>query len=245
MQPLTLSASIDFVLNQQKQSKKPLAVVLAGHNGSGKSTMWYKHIADKFQIPLVNADRMMMSILPEIQPPMKLPAWASALRDQNEAWMSVAQEGVKSFVALAMAQKVPFATETVFSHWIEHKDGTVESKVDLIELLKKEGYFVLLLFVGLGNVNLSLMRVRSRVISGGHDVDQRRLLDRFPRTQKAIGKAVSVASASILVDNSFSPAEAFRVALVKLPRKVLYDVRTEINAPSDICAWLNVIAPKK
>ena len=39
--------------------------VLFGHNGSGKSTMWYEHIVDNIQIPLINADRMMLSILPE------------------------------------------------------------------------------------------------------------------------------------------------------------------------------------
>lgn len=37
----TLAQAVDHVLKAQKKSKKPLAIVLAGHNGSGKSTMWY------------------------------------------------------------------------------------------------------------------------------------------------------------------------------------------------------------
>ena len=43
---------------------KPLAIVLAGHNGSGKSTLWYDKLADQLRIPLVNADRLTLSILP-------------------------------------------------------------------------------------------------------------------------------------------------------------------------------------
>ena len=38
--------------------------------------------------------------------------------------MRVAQNGVQAFVAQALSQGVPFAMETVFSHWVEHADGT-------------------------------------------------------------------------------------------------------------------------
>ena len=61
----TLAAAVDAVLAAQKKSRKPLAIVLAGHNGSGKSTMWYRHLADLLQIPLINADRLIASQVPE------------------------------------------------------------------------------------------------------------------------------------------------------------------------------------
>ena len=123
-----LAHAVTAVRKAQKKSGKPLAVVLAGHNGSGKSTLWYGHLANSFQIPLVNADRMMMSILPEVQKGRCLPSWASTIRDSNESWMQVAQKGVQAFVAQAMANNVPFAMETVFSHWKKRADGTIESK---------------------------------------------------------------------------------------------------------------------
>jgi predicted ABC-type ATPase len=50
------------VVELQKESKKPLAIVLAGHNGSGKSTMWYGHLSSVLKIPLINADRMMRRV---------------------------------------------------------------------------------------------------------------------------------------------------------------------------------------
>ncbi len=63
---------------------KPLAIVLAGHNGSGKSTLWYDKLADILRIPLINADRLTLSILPAPsgEPPVLRP-WAVDLRDNG------------------------------------------------------------------------------------------------------------------------------------------------------------------
>ncbi|HEX7818997.1 MAG TPA: hypothetical protein VF463_00105 [Sphingobium sp.] len=52
--------------------------------------MWRDHLSERFQIPLVNADRMMLSILPEVDDLLNLPEWAVGLRDRNGAWMRVA-----------------------------------------------------------------------------------------------------------------------------------------------------------
>jgi pantothenate kinase-related protein Tda10 len=51
-----LAKAFDRVLAAQEGSGKPLAIMLAGHNGSGKSTMWRKHLSDRLQMPLINAD---------------------------------------------------------------------------------------------------------------------------------------------------------------------------------------------
>jgi predicted ABC-type ATPase len=237
---MNVSQAIDVVLQAQGASGgKPLAIILAGHNGSGKSTFWYRRLADTFQVPLVNADRMMLSILPEQSP---LPEWALKLRDQNASWMSVAQKGVEAFVARAMASRVAFAMETVFSHWVEKPDGTFESKVDNIKRLQAEGYFTLLLFVGLGDVELSLMRVAERFARGGHNVPEATLRKRFPRTQRAIGAALDVVDAAVLVDNSRAESEAFTVSRVELNKQKVYDLR-DTGAPRLIRAWLDVIRP--
>jgi len=232
-----LSSAIDVVISRQQDSGKPLAIVLAGHNGSGKSTLWYEHLANKLQIPLINADRMMLSILPDAP----LPGWAVSLRDKNEAWMGVAQKGVQSFVAQAMAQGVPFATETVFSHWQENPDGTVSSKVDTIQALQKAGYFVLLIFVGLGNVSLSMARVSSRKADGGHNVEMNKLKQRFPRTQKAIRMALPLTDAAILADNSLDLKRAFSVVRIQMGGHIIFDTRRE-DAPSALIQeWMHAV----
>ncbi len=237
----TLPKAVEFVLASQKVSQKPLAIILAGHNGSGKSTMWYeKALADKFRIPLINADRMMLSILPK-EP---LSAWASTLRDKDQSWMRVAQKGVEAFVAQAMAQNVPFAMETVFSHWKKLPNGQIESKIDLIKQMQKAGYFVLLFFIGLSSVQLSIGRVQTRVAQGGHDVDHKKLLKRFPRTQEAIKDAAREADATILTDNSCAVKDAFTVCRVQVGDHEKYDCRNSQRETSEaILQWLNVVSP--
>ncbi len=240
----TIASAVDAVKHAQKRSKKPLAVILAGHNGSGKSTLWYRQLANQFQIPLINADRMMMSILPEVTESQSLPQWASSLRDKDQSWMTVAQQGLFAFVAQAMAYKVPFAMETVFSYWKETEGGKIESKIDLIRQMQSNGYYVLLLFVGLSNVQLSIARVNTRVSSGGHDVDLKKLMSRFPRTQKAIKEAVSVADAAILADNSRKAGSAFTICRVQMGTEEIYDYRKAVaRKQSVILDWLNVVSP--
>jgi predicted ABC-type ATPase len=241
----SLAEAVGWIEAAQKQSQKPLAIVLAGHNGSGKSTMWYKHLAPLLKIPLINADRMMLSVLPERGQDQRLPSWAEALRDKDEAWMKVAQQGVESFTVHAMVNRVPFAMETVFSYWKKQSDGSYASKIDRIRDMQKEGYFVVLLFVGLSNADLSVMRVQTRVAEGGHAVDTAKLYSRFPRTQKAIAQALSVTDAAILVDNSRDQKRAFRVCRVQLGTDPIYDWRdSHLGPPAAILAWLDKVAKR-
>jgi len=230
------------VLERQKASHKPLAVIVAGHNGSGKSTWWNRRLAPSVRIPLVNADRMMLSILPEIPEHDVLPEWARKLRDEDASWMRVAQRGVQSFVDHAMEEKAPFAMETVFSHFDVQNGRVVASKIDLIRRMQNHGYFVLLLFVGLQSASLSIARVISRVALGGHDVPRDRLVERFPRTQRAIRLAKDVADACVLVDNSRDEAQAFTLCHVRIAGRVEYDVRRRGATPDEIAAWLPLVA---
>jgi predicted ABC-type ATPase len=239
----TLGDAVDRILKAQALSVKPLGVVLAGHNGSGKSTMWRKHLSSKFRIPLVNADRMMLAVLPESNNG-RLVRWARELRDNDQSWMRVAQKGVEAFVAQAMANKVPFAMETVFSHWRERPDGVIESKIRLIEQMQDAGYFVLLCFVGLTNASLSVARVQTRVASGGHEVPLQKLLERFPRTQRAIRSASPIADATILFDNSLDQLRAFSVCRIQLRDEPVFDLRgIDPPPPPAIREWLDIVAP--
>jgi len=241
-----LTAYLQAIKQALAKKKKPLALILAGHNGSGKSTLWYCHLADQLQIPLINADRMMLSILPEVDKANALPAWAIQIRDQHESWMLIAQKGVEAFVAQAVEKKVPFAMETVFSHLKLDVNGrVVESKIDKIHQLQKQGYFVLLLFVGLTSKDLSIARVRTRVSSMGHNVAEEKLIHRFPRTQRALTLALEEADATVLVDNSRKVEEAFTLCRAQIKGKILFDLRNRKNeaVPPEIKAWLDVVCP--
>lgn len=187
----------------------------------------------------------MLSILPEGNAEGALPAWASDLRDTDESWMRVAQQGVQAFVGQAMNAKVPFAMETVFSHWRVNEDGSAESKIDLIKDMQAAGYFVLLIFVGLSSADLSVLRVATRVAENGHDVPESKVRARFPRTQQAVAAAIKVADASLLTDNSRLASQAFTVCRVEVRGVETFDIRRgEGPAPPKVISrWLDIVSP--
>lgn len=218
--------SLDRLLRQAlKGENRPPAFVLAGHNGSGKSTLWYERLASKLQLPLINADRLTTSILPPVDNTGQLPTWAQRLRDDDVRWQTLSQKGVRAFKSLVMTERMPFAFETVFSHWKVLPGGGHESKADDIKEMQDAGYFVVLLFVGLISPDMSVLRVRTRKQQGGHGVPLDKLVDRFPRTQAAVGHAAPLADMALMFDNSRTPDKAF--ALVRAQRKntVLFDAR--------------------
>jgi predicted ABC-type ATPase len=101
-----------------------------------------------------------------------------------------------------------------------------------------------LFFVGLTDVDLSILRVQSRVLANGHDVEEERLIRRFPKTQRAIGEAAKIADASILTDNSRDLKRAFTVCRIQLGQEVLFDVRQASDrVPPAIQCWLDVVSP--
>lgn len=61
--------------------------------------MWRKLLSSRLRIPLLNADRMMLSILPQHDSSGALVGWAREFRDLDEGWMQVAQAGVRAFAA--------------------------------------------------------------------------------------------------------------------------------------------------
>jgi predicted ABC-type ATPase len=218
-------------LGQYMAAEKPVAIVLAGHNGSGKSTFWYDRLANHLQLPLINADRLTLSLLPPAEDNTKLPAWARRLRDQDESWQKLSQAGVKRFMDLVVEHRMSFAFETVFSFLQKDRNGIVTgSKVDDIQKLQNNGYSVVLLFVGLQSADVSIARVQTRKDQGGHDVPIEKLQSRFPRTQEAIRRASAVADLTLMFDNSRSNEEAFSLARVQSRDTVIYDCRRD-NAP--------------
>jgi predicted ABC-type ATPase len=219
--PPTLEKLLD-----QTRGPRPVAFVLAGHNGAGKSTLWYSRLAGSLRMPLINADRMMMSILPDADARTgHIPAWAQQLRDDDEKWQVLSQEGVRAFKSLVMDQRMPFAFETVFSHWQPLPGGGHASKADDIRAMQQAGYFVVLLFVGLVSVDMSVFRVSTRKQQGGHDVDRKKLVARFPRTQAAVGHATQIANMTLMFDNSRSEKNAFALVRAQARKKILFDAR--------------------
>lgn len=164
------------------QPAQPVVIVLAGPNGSGKTTFFEEYLED-LGLPFVNADRIAREMR------RARPITAS---DDVDRRSFVEAERLRS--ALVQA-RMSFCTETVFS-------DPVGAKLKLLEHAHTQGFAVFLIFIGLEHALLSVARVKQRADHGGHDVPDAKLHARFPRTLANLRAAVPIVDEGFLFDNS-------------------------------------------
>jgi predicted ABC-type ATPase len=103
-----------------------------------------------------------------------------------------------SFIASYLAEKLieskqSFCYETVLSH---------ASKISLLRLASKQGYKTYLYFIFTDNWELNVERVKLRVRGGGHDVDNKKIEQRYFRSLKLVKDVVQDTDDAYLIDNS-------------------------------------------
>jgi len=188
-----------------ESSASPLLVMLAGSNGSGKST-FYETYLDSLPIPFINADRIASDLRAAKR------TWPSRLSGlpADEAARRIADEERQASTVLRRS----FMTETVLS-------DPVGAKVAMLQEARERGFEVWLFFIGISSPALSRARVWERVSSrAGHDVPADRIESRYPRTLANLPRAVSVASHAVLLDNDLPEAPYRFVAWFKDGRLV-------------------------
>ena len=197
--------------------------IFAGPNGSGKSTL-KEVISPQFKIgTYVNADEIMVTMrntsrldfsdynLVVTDKDFKAEYDRWPIPTNRDLWFfenngitvkdnAQVEDYFVSFLAdfvrnslLGVADR--FSFETVMSH---------PSKLDFIKRAKESGYKVYLYFVALPDPELNLLRVKSRVMAGGHDVDPQKVVDRYKRTMDLLGEAVRMVDNAYFFDNSSS-----------------------------------------
>lgn len=150
--------------------------VLAGGNGSGKSTYFDRFIKDQ-GVFFVNADKI-----------AKQKYSGGTSEDSKKAQVEAAR-----LCASLLLAGTPFCFETVFSH---------ESKVELIKKAKSLGYNITLIYIHLDGPALNVARVKQRVDSGGHPVPEDRIRKRIPRTIGHIKTALVYIDHGLFYDNT-------------------------------------------
>lgn len=163
-------------------------LVLAGHNGAGKTTCYDFFLKDALRrhVPLhINADTIEKARQDE--------PGAQQL-SANEA-SRLAQDEADAFRWRYLDENLPFSMETVFS-------DPVGDKLAFLREARQRGYVVALVAIGLDSPELSIARVALRVERGGHDVPEDRLISRYPRVLENFRQALPEVSIAIVVDNS-------------------------------------------
>jgi len=163
-----------------------LLVVIAGHNGAGKTTCYERHLKAVVGGILeehINPD--------EVEKDLRAVPGLGALSDQ--AFSRMAQEEATRRRHSLLDGGSSFSFETVGSH---------EEKVAFIRKARDAGYMVALLFVGLESPEKSQERVALRVRRGGHNVAPDKIFSRYPRVLANMRDAVREATVALVVDNS-------------------------------------------
>ena len=162
----------------------PVLHVVAGPNGSGKTTFSASVLGPATGLIVVNADAIAAH------------RWgADAAAHAYEA-ASLAAEAR----ARLIAERRSFAAETVFSH---------ASKIELMERAQEAGYHITL-HVLLVPEDAAVARVRDRVANrDGHDVPEDKIRSRYARLWPLVAQGIARADTASVYDNS-SAARAFR-----------------------------------
>ena len=158
----------------------PVFHLLAGPNGAGKTTLYRALTASGaigHDLEFVNADQHERDHLQNISDPQRR---SEAAREWSDARRTA-----------LLGAKTGFASETVFSH---------PSKLDLIKKAQQAGFQVVLHVVSVQDPKILPARVKQRVLEGGHDVPDQRVLQRYPRTMINLKSAVRLADLAFIYD---------------------------------------------
>ncbi len=155
----------------------PQLWIVAGPNGSGKTSLTRKHLLGK--LPIVNPDEIAAQLSGPGRNPlgMAMQAGRQALTIQREH----------------IAQGKTFALETTFS-------GNRE--LGLIRDAKAAGYKVNLVFICTNSPMTSRARIAQRVRDGGHFVPDDDVARRYQRSLDNLAAGVALADRAWILDNT-------------------------------------------
>jgi predicted ABC-type ATPase len=165
---------------------KPVLLVIAGPNGSGKTTVTVKLRRDQWSegVEYINPDDIAQE---------KFGGWNSAA-----ATLQAAQYAENKRLELLEAG-VGIAFETVFS---------APDKVKFLEKAKTAGYFVRVFFVGTADPKINAARIVKRVLEGGHTVPLEKIISRYEKSMVNLAAAIAIADRVYIYDNSLENTEA-------------------------------------
>jgi predicted ABC-type ATPase len=165
---------------------KPALLVIAGPNGSGKTTITARLQRDHWSegVEYLNPDEVAEQRYGGWNSPeavKKAADWAAERREQ------------------LLAAKSGIAFETVFS---------AADKVDFLRRCQSAGYFTRVFFIGTSDPRINAARVADRVLRGGHTVPIEKIVSRYARSTANLSAAIAVADRVYIFDNSVDGVEA-------------------------------------
>ena len=165
---------------------RPVLIVIAGPNGSGKTTITSKILRHEWleDALYINPDQVAQERFGDWNSPEAVMQAAQYCEQQREQ---------------CLAQRHSLIFETVLSS---------EGKVDFIRRAHEAGYFIRVFFVSTCHPAINASRIAQRVLEGGHDVPIPKIISRYQKSILNCKRVAAIADRVYVYDNSVDDAEA-------------------------------------
>ncbi|MDG2959077.1 zeta toxin family protein [Bisgaard Taxon 10/6] len=181
-----------------------LAIFYCGTNGAGKSTLRSLN-QDVVQI-VIDSDHIAMQINPT---------------NPRLADLEAGRKAIELF-KFAIKNQISFSMESTLSG---------KSILQRMKTAKENDFKVRLNYVGVDSVNINIARVRARVLSGGHFIDEQTIKNRYTISREHLNSAISFCDEVFIFDNSG-----------KSPKAMLYIENQQITQIADeLVDWCKVL----
>lgn len=168
------------------EQQKPSLIIVAGPNGSGKTTITYKILKHEW---VTNC----LYINPNDIANEKFGGW-----NNNDAVL----QSAKYCTALrldCLENEKSLIFITVFSS---------PEKINFIRSAKQKGFFIRLFFVGTNNPIINASIVALRFLKGGHEVPINKIISRYSKSIENCAEISSIVDRLYVYDNSIEDMEA-------------------------------------
>ncbi len=164
----------------RKEGHHPLLIVIAGPNGSGKTTITSEVLSSDWleDAVYINPDNVAQE---------KFGNWNSpeAIREAAIYCQKLREECLSTRKSLIF--------ETVMS---------APDKLDFIRRAKQAGYFIRVFFISTTNPTINASRIARRVMKGGHDVPIPKIISRYIKSIANCAEIATLVDRLYVYDNS-------------------------------------------
>jgi predicted ABC-type ATPase len=160
--------------------KKPVMCIVAGPNGSGKTTTTEQLLKNEW-----GADSLYIN--PDNIAQEQYGDWNSA-----DAVLKAAQTATGQRYE-CLSNGTDFVFETVFSS---------AEKMEFLRKAKDAGFFIRIFYVCTESPLININRIAQRYLNGGHEVPISKTISRYYSSLKNISEAIKIADRVYLYDNS-------------------------------------------
>ena len=185
--------------------RKPTLCVVAGPNGSGKTTTTIQLLNNEWAADslYINPDNIALEIFGN---------WNSA-----EAVLRAAEHATRLRYQY-LEERQDFVFETVFS---------AAEKLEFLQKAKEAGFFIRFFYVCTSDPATNVLRITQRYLDGGHEVPISKIISRYYKSLLNAAKAISFVDRAYIYDNSVDnqlPRLLFRTSDGKLFKQYTDDI---------------------